>query len=262
VEGSWHGTQHVLTDENGRPPVVNGRVTVYSEPGKHAFAAAAHMLVERAAATRRDCDALAGVRGLHVTRLFKGELRIWRNPYVNWLIVRYLRQQRFSPSFDFSKVVELRWLEPVSWSVLEAWIPQRVTWWLRHLYRLLLQEEREFLRESMAQVSALENLPPGFVRMLEPVREGPVDVPLTMLGRMLWPAVMALLALLMVITRVVWLSGQQGLAVLHRFGMRRQTRFARYRSDVLAELMAPRLMEPLQPAPQPIWTAGDQRHQA
>jgi hypothetical protein len=77
-----------------------------------------------------------------------------------------------------------------------------------------------------------------------------------MIGRMLWPA------LLMVITRVVWLSGQQGLAVLHRFGLRKQTRFARYRSGVLAELMAPRLMEPLQPAPLPIWIVGDQRRQA
>ncbi|GAB4573520.1 MAG: hypothetical protein Kow0077_16150 [Anaerolineae bacterium] len=238
VEGSWHGRYHELVDVAGRLPLQNGRITVYSEPGKHAFAPEAERLLQRASSTRRDCDALAGIRGLHVTRLFRSPLKTRRNPYINWLVVRYLRSQRFSPSFDFSLAVDLRGLEPVPWEVLRTWIPQRVNSWTRRLYALLLQDKRQQLRESLDEVEALENLPPGVVRLLEPVREGMLHVPPPGLSRMLWPPVMALLTTLMVIVRIVWLAGQQVLGVLHRLGIREQTRFARFKADVLSELTA------------------------
>lgn len=234
AEASWHGAHHTMRDENGNLPLENGRLTLWSEPGKHAFAPSRQTLLVRAPSTRRDCDALAGFRGLHVTRLFSQKLRMRRNPYINWLVVRYLRKHRFTPSFEFSTAVDLRGLEPVSWDVLQKWIPQRVTWWTRRLYALLLQEKRETLQASVDQVGTLEGLPPGVVRILDPIRES--APPRAGMTRMLWPVVMVLLTSLMVSTRLFWMGGQRMMALLHHIGVREQTRFARFQSDVRAEL--------------------------
>lgn len=250
AEASWHGAFHAMRDEAGELPLEDGRLTLWSEPGKHAFAPSKQQLLRRASSTRRDCDALAGFRGLHVTHLFAHKLRMRRNPYINWLVVRYLRQHRFTPTFDFSKAVDLRGLEPVPWHALQTWIPQRITWWTRRLYALLLQEKRETLQASVEQVGALDGLPPGVVRMLDPLRDG--TPPPAGMGRMLWPVVMALLTSLMVSTRLMWMSGQRLMALLHHIGMREQTRFARFQSDVRAELASAPFTEIMAAPPVPV----------
>lgn len=243
AEASWHGAFNTMRDEAGRLPLKNGRLTLYSEPGKHAFAPGAERLFRRASSTCRDCDALAGIRGLHITQLFSGKLRPRRNPHVNWLVVHFLRQHRFTPSFDFAKIVDLRLLEPVPWETLERWIPQRIAWWTRHLYMLMLHDQRQQLQIALDQVSMLGGLPGDFVRILDPIYDSAFEPPRTAVSRFLWPGVMALLIVLMVVARFFWLGWQQAHGLLHRFGLMDESGFARFQADVRAELASLRLTD-------------------
>lgn len=259
AEASWHGTYHTMRDAAGRLPLENGRLTLFSEPGKHAFAPTAERLFARAGATCRDCDALAGIRGLHITDLFSRKLRPRRNPNVNWLVVRYLRQQRFTPSFDFAKIVDLRALEHVPWEALERWIPQRVAWWTRRLYALMLQDRRQQLQASLNEVDALEGLPAGFVHILDPIYDTVFEPPRTAVSRFLWPGVMALLVALMVTTRSLWLGWQQAQGLLHRAGFMDEPGFARFKADVRAELASLHLTDSLPAPPRPVPVLIDRR---
>jgi hypothetical protein len=105
-EASWHGGFHAMTGSDGSPPVEDGRLTVYSEPGKHAFAPSPAWLLDRADETRAACRPHAGKAGVHVTPLFKGIIGD-RGPLNNQLAHTYLERLAFEPSFDFSNVVEL-----------------------------------------------------------------------------------------------------------------------------------------------------------
>ncbi len=259
AEASWHGSFYSMRDAAGRLPLENGRLTLYSEPGKHAFAPTAERLYARAGSTCRDCDALAGIRGLHITDLFSGKLRPRRNPQVNWLVVRYLRQQRFTPSFDFAKIVDLRALEPVPWETLERWIPQRVAWWTRHLYSLMLEDQRQQLQASLDEVDALEGLPAGVVHILDPIYDTVFEPPRTAVSRFLWPGVMALLIALMVTTRSLWLGWQRVHGLLHRAGIVDEPVFARFQADVRAELASLHLTDTLPAPPRPLPVMADRR---
>ena len=53
-EASWHGGFQTMTDENGMPPLENERVTLFSEPGKHAFAPTPQWLLDRTSTTKRN----------------------------------------------------------------------------------------------------------------------------------------------------------------------------------------------------------------
>lgn len=122
-EGSWHGDFHVLGDSC--LTTADGRLVAYSEPGKHAFAQSPQPLLARASVTRTACTAAAGRGGVLITPLFEGIIRA-RNAFNNRLVHTFCEDQRFEPSYDFSKVVDLRYLPLVSWYELKNWIPQRV----------------------------------------------------------------------------------------------------------------------------------------
>ncbi len=135
-EASWHGGLHPMVDENGNPPMEHGRVTVYSESGKHAFAPSPAWLLERAPRTRQSCGPKAGRMGVLVTPLFEGKIAS-RTPLANRAVHSYLQCHAFEPSFEYNKVFDLESVVHVPWAQLQAWIPQRVAWWADELVRTL-----------------------------------------------------------------------------------------------------------------------------
>jgi glycerophosphoryl diester phosphodiesterase len=152
-EASWHGGFSVLQDNNGHPPIENGRVVAYSEPGKHAFASSIDQLLERRTSNEISCWGAAGYMGVLVTPLFNGIIHS-RRPLNNRLVHTYLERQRFVPSYEFTKAFRLQDILMVPWSVLKEWIPSRIDWWLSQLNASIPPNERRGLRIAHRGASA------------------------------------------------------------------------------------------------------------
>jgi hypothetical protein len=254
AEASWHGDYHrMLVD--GELPIEDGRLTVYAEPGKHALAPAAEWLLNRTGDTNRDCKALPGLMGLHVTPLFQSRLRHRRNPVINWLVRAYLRQYAFQPSYDFSLIVDLRDVTSVPWDRLSGWIPDRVVWWTHRLYGLVVLQD-EGLRQLLTQgLQSLERFNRDLVHVMEP---SSALTPVRASGRVSdvgWHMAGKLLSGYFGARRFVWLIGQRFMDGLHSIGVHQGTLFAAFRDDVRAEVQSWRLLDGftiLPPALEPV----------
>ena len=153
AEASWHGRYHQMRDDDGNPPLEDGRLALYSEPGKHAFAPSRAWLLRRKAKTIASCGVRAGAMGLHITPLFDGIIAD-DNPLNNRLVHSYLERLQFEPSFDFSQRFDLRQALMLPWPRLFKWIPARVSAWLAHLGATIPPHERRFLRIAHRGASA------------------------------------------------------------------------------------------------------------
>ncbi len=152
-EASWHGEYYPMVDEQGALPIEDGRLTVYSEPGKHAFAPSPRRLLDRADITRRSCGTHAGRMGVHVTPLFDGIIHE-RKPLANRLVHTYLERLAFTPSYDFSRVVDLDSCVFVPWKNLFDWIPGQVGWWVKRLRATIPPHQQRSLRIAHRGASA------------------------------------------------------------------------------------------------------------
>ena len=160
AEASWHGRYHQMRDEEGRVPTRAGRLALYSEPGKHAFAPSPGWLLERKAKTQAGCGARAGAMAVHVTPLFAGVI-LDDTPLNNRLVHTWLERQQFEPSFAFNKSFDLRSTIFVGCAQLLEWIPARVSAWLAYLAATIPPEGRRVLRIAHrgASAYAAENSP-------------------------------------------------------------------------------------------------------
>jgi glycerophosphoryl diester phosphodiesterase len=167
-EASWHGGMHRMLDENGQMPSLDGRLMVYSEPGKHAFAPSAAWLLERAPKTRRSVGVNAGRMGVHVTPLFEGIITS-RTPQANRAVHSYLDCLAFEPSFEFEQIFPLKQAVHVPWPQLFAWIPKRVAWWADHLEATLPFSDQHLytIAHRGASAYAAENSLDAFVKAAE-----------------------------------------------------------------------------------------------
>lgn len=145
AEASWHGGWNSMLGVDGGLPLDGGRLILYSEPGKHAFAATIAPLLERCSTTIKACSARAGSAGVLVTPLFKGRIRD-RNLLNNRLVHRYLGRRAFVPTYTFDQVFDLSRVPFVPWDNLAAWIPRRVNWWVHALRRDIRSSIRRVLR--------------------------------------------------------------------------------------------------------------------
>ena len=152
-EASWHGGYNSMIDETGQIPMKDGRLSVYSESGKHAFAPYPEFFLERKPGTLLECGRNAGIGGVHITPLFKGIIRD-RTPLNNRLVHTYLQRQSFTPTYHFSKVFDLSESIFVPWDNLNRWIPSRVTWWTDELKRTIAPHQRRGLRIAHRGASA------------------------------------------------------------------------------------------------------------
>jgi glycerophosphoryl diester phosphodiesterase len=167
-EASWHGGMHVMLDEHSRLPVEDGRLTVHSEPGKHAFAPSPKWLQERKETTDFSCGRTSGYMGVHVTRLFEGRIHD-RTILNNRLVHTWLERNAFVPTYEFTKKFDLENAVFVPWAQLDAWIPARVAWWTQELNRTIPPHERRGLRIAHRGASAYaqENSAASFRKAFE-----------------------------------------------------------------------------------------------
>ncbi len=153
ADASWHGGWHVMIGADGQPPTQDGRVIVYSEPGKHAFAPVIDWLIERKPITDASCGRAAGKMGVHVTPLFQGVIDD-RTPLNNNVVHAYLERLAFAPTYDFSNVFDTRSAVFVQWDALRRYIPSRVKWWADHLRATTPPDQRRPLRIAHRGASA------------------------------------------------------------------------------------------------------------
>jgi hypothetical protein len=131
AEASWHGGYHSMKLE-GKLALNNGKIMLYSEPGKHAFAPAPDWFDIRREDTLHACHS-PGHGGLWITPLCEGIIG-GKNKTVDDLVRRYLETYRFEPSYNFTKEYPIAKSQLVPWPVLFDWIPQRIDWWINHLH--------------------------------------------------------------------------------------------------------------------------------
>lgn len=153
AEASWHGGYHIMLDAADKVPMQDGRVTVHSEPGKHAFAPLRDWLLERRVITDNSCGRGSGKMGVHVTPLFVGIIHD-RHPIANNVVHAWLERQSFAPTYDFSQVFDLESAVFVPWDALFAWIPARVSAWVDLLIETVPFDQRRPLRIAHRGASA------------------------------------------------------------------------------------------------------------
>ncbi|MFQ6057332.1 MAG: glycerophosphodiester phosphodiesterase [Anaerolineae bacterium] len=153
-EASWHGRYYSMAVD-GKLSVEGERLVVFSEPGKHAFAPSPDRFTrpDQQRRTRLQTTRWAGAEGVWVAPPFEGKIAFCA-PYVNRLVHTYLERRAFEPAWEFSQrfVVGEELLVP--WPALQAWIPDRVAWWVSELTRTIPPQELRFLRIAHRGASA------------------------------------------------------------------------------------------------------------
>ncbi|MEL6269059.1 MAG: glycerophosphodiester phosphodiesterase family protein, partial [Chloroflexota bacterium] len=153
TDASWHGGWNQMQTADSEIPLENGRVTLFSEPGKHAFAATTTTLLERRPVTDASAGENAGKMAVHVTPLFEGVI-LDRTPTNNRVVRTYLERLRFTPTYEFTSVFDLRDAVFVPWNTLQEWIPERVNVWVEHLKRQIPENQRHVMRIAHRGASA------------------------------------------------------------------------------------------------------------
>lgn len=152
AEASWHGSYYNMAVE-GRLPLTDNRLTIFSESGKHAFAPTPDWLEARRPITHRSCTRHAGTGGVWVTSLFE-ELIDVKTPQADRLVHTYLERYAFEPSLEFTQSYQISSEMLVPWTALFDWIPRRVAWWVNELDRTIPPAERRFWRIAHRGASA------------------------------------------------------------------------------------------------------------
>ncbi|MCK6579354.1 MAG: HAD family hydrolase [Anaerolineae bacterium] len=138
VEASAHGAKYSLQRRDGALPLSDdGRPLVYSEPGKHGFAADAEAFSGYVDHIIANCRANAGEEGIHTRNLFGAAAFGDPSPFEHRLARRYMQRLAFTPSFAFNRVFDLRSVPILPWARLKAWIPRRINAWREHLPQIV-----------------------------------------------------------------------------------------------------------------------------
>jgi putative hydrolase of the HAD superfamily len=135
-EASWHGDFNSM-GRDGSLPLDNGRLSLFSEPGKHAFAPVARWFKVREDRNVWDCCQGAGNRGLLKSNAFRGELPA-KSALVDRMVQAYLRGFAFEPTYRFERLFPLPTEMLVPWASLREWIPDRIELTIQWLERLEL----------------------------------------------------------------------------------------------------------------------------
>lgn len=129
VAASRHGGLYDMRRSDGSLPIENGRVTLYAEPGKHAF----HPEPASMEAVHKNLAGACSGTTLHA--FSKGHILIndmFRDAFSCFTkedhrrVRRYLQMRAFGPEFDFTQTVELAHLPFASFAALKTYIARRV----------------------------------------------------------------------------------------------------------------------------------------
>tara|TARA_A100001391_G_scaffold130922_1_gene90185 strand:- start:29522 stop:30823 length:1302 start_codon:yes stop_codon:yes gene_type:complete len=125
VDASAHGKLYPMVSADGALPLEDGRVTLYSEPGKHAFHASADPIVERRQWLTASCTSMTSAGHVLINAMFE-DVFATITAQDHRAVRRYLQNRAFMPAFDFSTAFDLSTLDHISWPDLHAFICQRV----------------------------------------------------------------------------------------------------------------------------------------
>ena len=155
VEASAHGKLRSMQREDSSLPIENDRITVYSEPGKHAFAPQSRNFVDNPDGTIRCCGEHAGKDDIPNNDLTRALITQPTTPLQRRLAKRFLQRNRFTPTFEFTQVFDCQILPFVEWSHLAEWITQRIALWQKtlpqnvpHLHLICLDSGDTMVDES------------------------------------------------------------------------------------------------------------------
>lgn len=135
VEASQHGAF-----SGGDWEREGDRPVLYAEPGKHALHTATSRLLARRERTERSCGARAGAGGVWVTPLYQH--RIAKTPDADQLVRTYLRRHAFTPTWDWSRYVDVADLPLMPWQLLDAAIPGFVATRVAELEAMIPRDRR------------------------------------------------------------------------------------------------------------------------
>ena len=137
AEGSWHGDFGTIRRwRDGSLPLYNdSHPTVYSQPGKHAFAPTEETFVMvMKDYIRRQCSVQSDKWGLMVKSILEDTITPFKTPETDRLVNAYLKTQAFEPAFAWEQPFDVTADMLIPWPTLADWIPKRIDWlltWLR-----------------------------------------------------------------------------------------------------------------------------------
>jgi hypothetical protein len=131
AEASWHGDYSAMSLAGGRVACEGDRPLLYSQPGKHAFAPEPICLERVLHFVVKDAAHTAGEGGVLIKEQHAAAIDLREGDHAR--VGAWLRGRAFMPTLRFTQrfAVERDLLAP--WPLLQAWIPQRVNWWLEQL---------------------------------------------------------------------------------------------------------------------------------
>lgn len=125
VAASAHGALFDMVRPDGSLPMTNGRVTLYAEPGKHAFHAAPETILARRQSLEASCGPMTAAGHVLINAMFETTFADI-TPADHRAVRRYLQGRAFLPSFTFDQRFDIATLERVSWPQLHDYIARRV----------------------------------------------------------------------------------------------------------------------------------------
>ena len=139
-EASWHGGYRDML-----LALDADHVTLYGEPGKHAFAPTPDWFrKQREKFKRTETNELAGIGGVLMARFLEG--KVVPTPEKARLAHTYLSRRAFEPSWDFDREYRFTPEMMVPWAALCDWMPGRVNHILDQLAREIPPSDYRFLR--------------------------------------------------------------------------------------------------------------------
>jgi len=106
-------------------PIEEGRVTLYAEPGKHAFHATPQSVVEKREMLEAACGPLTSDGHVLINEMFEVPFSNIA-PADHRAVRRHLQGRAFLPSFAFTRSFEVSTVDFVSWPELHDYITERV----------------------------------------------------------------------------------------------------------------------------------------
>lgn len=125
VDASAHGRLFPMTRADASLPVEDGRVTLFSEPGKHAFHATPEAITAKKWQMTAACRELAGTGHVLINDMFEQRFS-HVSAEDHRAVRRHLEAQAFEPSFEFSQRFDLSEVHFLSWPDLYEYIAGRV----------------------------------------------------------------------------------------------------------------------------------------
>jgi len=125
VAASAHGELFDMVRPDGSLPIENGRVTLYSEPGKHAFHAAPETIIAKRDYLEACCGPMTADGHVLINEMFE-TIFSGIGAEDHRAVRRHLQGRAFLPAFRFGQAFDLATLDRVSWPELHDYIARRV----------------------------------------------------------------------------------------------------------------------------------------